>query len=80
MKVPLIIYADTDSLLVKINTCYSNPENSSTSRINKHTASGIHYLRIVYLMPQKTIMIIAEIKTVRKTFLETNMAKILSYI
>ena len=40
MKVSLIIYADTDSLLVKIDACHSNSENSSTSKMNKHTDSG----------------------------------------
>ena len=40
MKVPFIIYADIESLLKKINTCHNNPESSSTTKINKHTASG----------------------------------------
>ena len=40
MKVPFIIYADLQSLLEKINTCYNNPEKSSTTKINKHTPSG----------------------------------------
>ena len=40
MKVPFIIYADMESLLEKIGTCYNNPEKSSTIKINKHTASG----------------------------------------
>ena len=40
MKVPFIIYADTEPLLEKIDTFYSNPKKSSTTEINKHTASG----------------------------------------
>ena len=40
MKVPFIIYADLESLLEKIYTCHNNPEKSSTTKINKHTASG----------------------------------------
>ena len=40
MKAPFIIYADLESLLEKINTCYDNPEKSSTTKINKHTPSG----------------------------------------
>ena len=40
MKAPFIIYADMDSLLEKINTCYSNPGKSSETKINKHKASG----------------------------------------
>ena len=32
------MYADIESLLEKIFTCYSNPEKSSTTKLNKHTA------------------------------------------
>ena len=41
MKVSFIIYADTVSLLEKMNTCHDNRENSSTVKINGHTPS--HY-------------------------------------
>ena len=37
---PFIIYADLESLLEKMNTCYDSPEKSSTTKINKHTPSG----------------------------------------
>ena len=40
MKVPLIIYADLESLLEKMNTCHNNPEKSSITKITKHTPSG----------------------------------------
>ena len=40
MRFPLIIYADLESLLEKMNTCHNNPEKSSTTKINKHTPSG----------------------------------------
>ena len=40
MKVPFIIYADLESLIEKMNTCYNNPEKLSTTKINNHTASG----------------------------------------
>ena len=40
IKSPFIIYADLECLLEKISTCYNNPEESSTSEINKHTPSG----------------------------------------
>ena len=39
-------YADLESLLEKISTCYDSPEKSSTSKINKHTRSG--YLLFTY--------------------------------
>ena len=40
IKSPFIIYADLECFLEKINTCYNNPEESSTTEINKHTPSG----------------------------------------
>ena len=40
MKVPFIIYADLECLLEKMNTCINNPNESSTTKINKHTPSG----------------------------------------
>ena len=40
MKVPFIIYADLDCLFEKMNTCHNDPKKSSTTKINKHTASG----------------------------------------
>ena len=40
MKAPFIIYADLESLLEKMKTCYDSPEKSSTNKINKHTPSG----------------------------------------
>ena len=40
MKVPFIIYAEKESLLEKISTCHNNPNESSTTKINKHTPSS----------------------------------------
>ena len=40
LKLSFIIYADLECLLEKINTCYNNPEESTTTKINKHTPSG----------------------------------------
>ena len=40
IKSPFIIYADFECLLEKISSCYNNPEESSTTEINKHTPSG----------------------------------------
>ena len=40
MKVSFIIYSDLESLLEKMSTCHNNPEKLSTTKINKHTASG----------------------------------------
>ena len=40
IKLPFIIYADLECLLDKMSTCYNNPEESSTTEINKHTPSA----------------------------------------
>ena len=40
IKVPFIIYADLECLLKKMRTCINNPNESSTTKINKHTPSG----------------------------------------
>ena len=40
VKIPFIIYADLECLLEKMSTCINNPNESSTTKINKHTPSG----------------------------------------
>ena len=40
MKSPFILYADLEFSPEKMNTCHSNPEKSSTTKINKHTPSS----------------------------------------
>ena len=40
IKPPFITYADLKCLLEKISSCYNNPEESSTTKINKHTPPG----------------------------------------
>ena len=40
IKLLFIIYADLECLLEKMRTCYNNPEESSTTKINKHMPSG----------------------------------------
>ena len=40
IKSSSIIYADFECLLEKISTCHNDPEESSTTEINKHTPSG----------------------------------------
>ena len=40
IKLPFIVYADIECLLEKMSICYNNPEESSTTKINKHTPSG----------------------------------------
>ena len=40
MKLPFVIYADLKCLLEKMSTCINNPNESSTTKMNKHTPSG----------------------------------------
>ena len=40
IKLPFIIYADLECFLKKMSICYNNPEESSTTEINKHVPSG----------------------------------------
>ena len=40
MKLPFVIYADLECLLEKVSTCINNPNESSATKINKHTPSG----------------------------------------
>ena len=40
MKVPFVIYADLECLLEKMSICINNPNESSTTKINKYIPSG----------------------------------------
>ena len=40
IKLPFVVYADLECLLEKMSTCQNNPNESSTSEINKHMPSG----------------------------------------
>ena len=40
MKVPFVIYVDLECLLKKMSTCINNPNESSTTKINKHIPLG----------------------------------------
>ena len=40
IKLLFVVYADLECLLEKMSTCYNNPGKSSTTKINKHKASG----------------------------------------
>ena len=40
IKLPFVIYTDLECLLEKMSTCMNNPNESSTTKINKHTPSG----------------------------------------
>ena len=40
IKLPFVVYPDLECLLEKMDTCYKNPNESSTTEINKHVPSG----------------------------------------
>ena len=40
IKLPFVVYADLECLLKKMSTCQNNPNESSTTEINKHIPSG----------------------------------------
>ena len=40
MKLPFVIYADLECSLEKMSTCINNPNESSTTKTNKHVPSG----------------------------------------
>ena len=40
MKLPFVIYADLECLIEKMSICINNPNESSTTKINKHEPSG----------------------------------------
>ena len=40
MKLPFVIYADLECLLEKMSSCINSPNESSATKINKHTPSG----------------------------------------
>ena len=40
IKLPFVVYADLECLIKKMSTCQNNPNESSTTEINKHIPSG----------------------------------------
>ena len=42
MKLPFVIYADLECLLEKMSTCIYSPNESTTTKINKHTPLGYY--------------------------------------
>ena len=58
MKLPFVIYADLECLLEKMSTCINNSNESSTTKINKHTPSGYSIFTHFHSINQKTNLII----------------------
>ena len=40
IKLPFVVYTDLACLLEKMSTCQNNPNESSTTEVNKHVPSG----------------------------------------
>ena len=64
MKLPFVIYADLEYLLEKMSTCINNPNESSTTKINKHTPSVYSIFTHCSFDESKTNLIIIEAKIV----------------
>ena len=64
MKLPFTIYADLECLLEKMSTCQNNPNESSTTKINKHTPSDYSLFIHFSFDNSKIRSIIIEEKTV----------------
>ena len=62
IKSLFIVYADLECLLEKMSACYNNPEESSTTEINKHTPSGYLLFTHCSLIKQKINLVIIEEK------------------
>ena len=60
----VLLYADVESLLKKMNTCHNNPEKPSTTKLKKTHHLVIHCLLNVHLIQQKISLIIIEVKIV----------------
>ena len=69
MNVPFVIYADTESLLEKINTFYNNPEKSSTTK-NKRIACRYSLFIHFSLDSTKNNYYIITIENIWKTFVK----------
>ena len=64
IKLPFIIYADLECLLEKISICNNNPEELSTTEVNKHTSSGYSLFTHCSLIKQQINLIIIEVRIV----------------
>ena len=64
MKLPFVIYADLQCLLEKMSTCINNPNESSTTKINKHVPLGYSIFTHCSFDESKNNLIIIEAKIV----------------
>ena len=63
-QIQFIIDADMESLLEKIDTCHNNPKKPSTTKLNKHAASGYSLFTHCSFIATKSSMIITDARIV----------------
>ena len=64
MKLSFVIYADLECLLEKMSTYINNPNESSATKINKHTPSGYSIFTHCSFDKSKNKLIIIKVKIV----------------
>ena len=64
IKMPFTISADLECLLKKMSTCQNNPNESSTTKINKYTPSGYSLFTHCSFDQKKINLTIIEVKIV----------------
>ena len=82
MKLPFVIYADLECLLEKMSTCINNPNESSTTKINKHVPSGYSIFTHCSFDESKNKLNYYRSKDCMKTFskdLTEHASKIINY-
>ena len=82
IKMPFTIYADLECLLEKMSTCINNPNESSTTKINKHTPLGYSILTHCSFYQTKNKLNYYRGKDCMKTFskdLGEHVSKIINY-
>ena len=82
MKLPFVIYANLECLLEKMSTCINNSNESSTTKINKHTPSGYSIFTHCSFNKSKHKLNYYRGKDCMKTFskdLREHVSKIINY-
>ena len=82
LKLPFVIYADLECLLEKMSTRINNPNESSTTKINKHVPSGYSIFTHRSFDESKNKLNYYRDKDCIKTFskdLRENASKIINY-
>ena len=82
MKLPFVLYPDLECLLEKMSTCINNPNESSTTKIDKHTPSGYSIFTHCSFDESKNKLNYYRGKDCMKTFskdLRVHASKIINY-